>query len=858
MPFDAIGSFFSENLGSFADFGDISSIVDDFGTEFLTDIQSTFTDFNIPAFDVPSLGGWDQVGSFAGSADWFDTFNFGSILDSVPSIGDFNLSSLTDSLPSLSSITDAAKSVGDSISAGFQSVKDALPSLDKIKQTATSLEKQFGGYVKTAQSVVTSLNKVAPAVNAASSALGIQNPLTPILQPLTAATSIAGAATGFVGGVGSVAGGLQSAGNTVSNFSFSNLFGPSPTEAAETYNQAVKTVSSTDEALKTYDAERQTATADILRSSDNISAIQSKLDDPAISEEERQIAQEQLKGEYDKLSVAQRSLEQTNTVIDQVTTARNSAAQIVASTDLKSIKAPYTVDEYGLVILNKQETAALTKNATLINSLVDPGAQPKSETYNQAVSTVESTSAALKQYDADRKTATSDVVKISDNIYNINQRLEDPNTSAEEKALLEEQLKGEYAALSEKQQVLEQTNSAIEQVTAARDSAAQIVASENANTLKGPASVLDAAATQFKTAYDSLTKTFSIFDSRTGQTVSSGLTEQQAATAANQFNITSGINLNTIGGTISNAASSALGVVTAALSSAVSPSQASVEATANSITAALTNQARSQQSVRALRNNKAQGSDWRVRLKLAPNSTYLYNDTQPGILAALKNTDGVIFPYTPTIDTAYKANYDPYDLTHSNYRGYFYKGSYVDPINIRAQFTAQDTKEADYLLAVIHFFRSCTKMFYGQDVQRGAPPPMVYLNGYGDYQFSEHPCVVSQFNYTLPPDVDYIRAQSTLSANTNQLNSRLRNPIANNPLSYSVNRLLNSKLLPGALDFRPTTPGSGNLATGTPTYVPTKMEISITLYPMQSRAQVSNNFSVKEFANGNLLKGGYW
>ena len=149
-------------------------------------------------------------------------------------------------------------------------------------------------------------------------------------------------------------------------------------------------------------------------------------------------------------------------------------------------------------------------------------------------------------------------------------------------------------------------------------------------------------------------------------------------------------------------------------------------------------------------------------------------------------------------------------------------------------------------------------MFYGQDVQRGSPPPLVYLNGYGDYQFSEHPCVVSQFNYTLPPDVDYIRAQSTLQSNTNQLNNRLRNSIANNPLSYSVNRMLNSGLISGALDFRPTTPGSGNLATGTPTYVPTKMEISITLLPMQSRAQISNNFSVKEFANGNLLKGGYW
>jgi hypothetical protein len=370
-------------------------------------------------------------------------------------------------------------------------------------------------------------------------------------------------------------------------------------------------------------------------------------------------------------------------------------------------------------------------------------------------------------------------------------------------------------------------------------------------------------ASQYTTTYNPETGQWDVFDNLTSTTVRSGLSEQDALLAEQDLNIESGISLRTTADLTETAEDPFEIARLAAISdseNARSPTEADVLSAINSQTAALTTQARAQQSIRELRNNKAQASDWRVRLRLAPNSSYLYKApaNQVGILAPLALTDGVIFPYTPSIDTAYKANYDAYDLTHSNYRGYFYKGSYVDAVNVRAQFTAQDTKEADYLLAVIHFFRSCTKMFYGQDVQRGSPPPLVYLNGYGDYQFSEHPCVVSQFNYTLPPDVDYIRAQSTLQSNTNQLNSRLRNPIANNPLAYSVNRLLNSGLISGALDFRPTTPGSGNLATGTPTYVPTKMEISITLLPMQSRSQISNNFSVKEFANGNLLKGGYW
>jgi hypothetical protein len=63
-------------------------------------------------------------------------------------------------------------------------------------------------------------------------------------------------------------------------------------------------------------------------------------------------------------------------------------------------------------------------------------------------------------------------------------------------------------------------------------------------------------------------------------------------------------------------------------------------------------------------------------------------------------------------------------------------------------------------------------------------------------------------------------------------------------------------LLPGALDFRPEI--TNNLGVGNPTYVPTKMEISISLLPIQSRQQISKNFSIDGFANGNQLTGGFW
>ena len=271
--------------------------------------------------------------------------------------------------------------------------------------------------------------------------------------------------------------------------------------------------------------------------------------------------------------------------------------------------------------------------------------------------------------------------------------------------------------------------------------------------------------------------------------------------------------------------------------------------------AAAVNNARQQAPVQA-QTSQPNSADWRVKLRLAPQSQYLYNAAQPGILQPLKVTNGVIFPYTPQISTQYQANYSPYNLTHSNFKGYFYQGSNTGEVKITATFTAQDTAEANYLLAVIHFFRSATKMFYGAtDAFRGAPPPLVLLSGLGEYQFNNHACVIQSFDYTLPADVDYIRANSSNNTGTTLTQNRDRQNLpvsSNNP---SGNRLQTAGLTPGGI---PVLPAPTPIGTTAPTYVPTKMDISIVLLPMQTRIQVSQQFSMEKFANGNLLKGGFW
>ena len=265
------------------------------------------------------------------------------------------------------------------------------------------------------------------------------------------------------------------------------------------------------------------------------------------------------------------------------------------------------------------------------------------------------------------------------------------------------------------------------------------------------------------------------------------------------------------------------------------------------------NNARAQQITQDAENAKTQG-DWRVRLSLAPSAGYLYKAQNPGILKPLQKTDGVIFPYVPQIQVSYAAHYDPAELTHSNYKIFQYKNSSVDQISITCDFTAQDNDEANYLLAVIHFFRSATKMFYGQDEipKPGTPPPLCYLSGMGEFQFDRHPLVISSFNYSLPNDVDYIRAGSpTLLSGVSSTGYDNGNDVVIDD-GTSGRRLQVNGLNFGGNESAPNFQKATNTQ---PTYVPTKIQISVIAYPIVTRNDISNKFSLTEYATGSLLQG---
>jgi hypothetical protein len=152
-------------------------------------------------------------------------------------------------------------------------------------------------------------------------------------------------------------------------------------------------------------------------------------------------------------------------------------------------------------------------------------------------------------------------------------------------------------------------------------------------------------------------------------------------------------------------------------------------------------------------------------------------------------------------------------------------------------------------------------MFYGQDdAYRGAPPPLVFLQGFGAYQFSRHPCVVTSFRYTLPQDVDYIRADVAPITGLNI--QQRRSPGGVPPQSLPTNvftgalaRLAAAGVPKGAINRGAPT---DTLGTNSPTYVPTKMTMTIELLPMQTRQQVSQEFNMRDFASGALIKKGFW
>jgi len=205
--------------------------------------------------------------------------------------------------------------------------------------------------------------------------------------------------------------------------------------------------------------------------------------------------------------------------------------------------------------------------------------------------------------------------------------------------------------------------------------------------------------------------------------------------------------------------------------------------------------------------------DWRVKLSVPPA---LGNTS--GMLSPLfvQNDGHMVFPYTPSIIISHSANYNTVSPIHNNYPFFAYQNSQVDALTIVGQFYCQNSLEAQYWTACLHYLRVMTKMDYGSR-SSGAPPPIVKLNGYGDYVFNNVPVIIQNFTVDMPNEVDYVACGFT----------------------------------PGDLAAMGEFGGSRKYG-----WAPSESQFSITVQPIYSRDS-QTNFSYRNFINGSDLGKGY-
>jgi hypothetical protein len=197
------------------------------------------------------------------------------------------------------------------------------------------------------------------------------------------------------------------------------------------------------------------------------------------------------------------------------------------------------------------------------------------------------------------------------------------------------------------------------------------------------------------------------------------------------------------------------------------------------------------------------------------------------VLSPLASEGGVIFPLTPSIIIQHAASYNAMALTHSNYPFYAYGHSEVPSFTVTGEFPVQNSEDAQYWVAMLHFFRSVTKMFFGgaNDSLKGNPPPILQLNGYGSYVFNNVPVVVTNFNVDMRADVDYICTSQSPGRGAGGVN---------------LNSLYND-LNPGIISD--TNRNS--------TWAPALSTVTLQLQPVYSKESIKK-FNMRDFVNGRL------
>lgn len=245
--------------------------------------------------------------------------------------------------------------------------------------------------------------------------------------------------------------------------------------------------------------------------------------------------------------------------------------------------------------------------------------------------------------------------------------------------------------------------------------------------------------------------------------------------------------------------------------------------------------------------------DWRARLTLPTWPSFRGSP----VLKPLHDVGGMIFPYTPTIQLSSTASYSKITPVHSNYQFNAYQHSDPGQIVITAPMNVEDPTQALYWIAALHYFRSMTKMFSGNDPKAGNPPPIVQFNAYGSYVFNNVPVAVQSFSTTLMPDCDYIEVstRTSIAGAVNAISGGIGAAAGAVGSAFGLQKVTDTitDITDGVSKVATlaNSMGIGGKMGGGIAHVPTKSQFSITLIPMYSRT------SVRKFSLDNFVAGGY-
>lgn len=206
----------------------------------------------------------------------------------------------------------------------------------------------------------------------------------------------------------------------------------------------------------------------------------------------------------------------------------------------------------------------------------------------------------------------------------------------------------------------------------------------------------------------------------------------------------------------------------------------------------------------------------------------IYGPTSP--LYPLTLTNGLVFPYNPTISESLGTRYDTTELIHANESIHTFKNNENVRITLsECIWTSETWDQAVYTLGVIHFFRSYRLMDFGQG-KSGRPPSPMWFSAYGNYLYTNVPVLIERVEMAFPADIDYVGVPNP--GTTSYQNQVLQ-------YSTSASSGTSNSLISQTGDF---------------TWIPIKFTVSAISMVVQNSVQYwTQEFDLTMFKNGQLI-----